>query len=104
MTQASNTVENCVSVNSIRRGKSWHFINDYQGNYSRVIATLGRECREWAPGETDEAVEALISDNSQDGDAIVFLMVQLREERNQAGHSLSDAEVRLWEKGQVQLR
>ena len=72
MTQASNTVENCVSVNSIRRGKSWHFINDYQENYSRVIATLGRECREWAPGETDEAVEALISDNSQDGDAIVF--------------------------------
>ena len=72
MTQASNTVENCVSVNSIRRGKSWHFINDYQENYSKVIATLGRECREWAPGETDEAVEALISDNSQDGDAIVF--------------------------------
>ena len=32
------------------------------------------------------------------------LMGQLREERNQAGHSLSDAEVRLWEKGQVQLR
>ena len=30
MTQASNTVENCVSVNSIRRGKSWHFIDDYQ--------------------------------------------------------------------------
>ena len=66
MTQASTTVENCVSVNSIRRRKSWHFINDYQENYSRVIATLGRECREWAPGETDEAVEALISNNSKD--------------------------------------
>ena len=66
MTQASTTVENCVSVNSIRRCKSWHFIDDYQENYSRVIATLGRECREWAPGETDEAVEALISNNSKD--------------------------------------
>ncbi|MCP4266011.1 MAG: hypothetical protein GY777_10630, partial [Candidatus Brocadiaceae bacterium] len=51
MTQASNTVENCVSVNSV----------------------------------------------------YCLLMVQLREGRNQAGHSLSDAEVRLWEKGQVQL-
>ena len=72
MTQATTTVENCVSINSIRRGKSWHFVDDYQENYSRVIATLGRECREWAPGETDEAVETLISENSQDGDAVVF--------------------------------
>ena len=38
----------------------------------RIIATLGRECRDWAPGDTDEAVEALISENSQDGDAVVF--------------------------------
>ena len=68
MTQATTT----VSINSIRRGKSWHFVDDYQENYSRVIATLGRECRDWAPGETDEAVEALISENSQDGDAVVF--------------------------------
>ena len=28
--------------------------------------------REKAPVETDEAIEALISDNSQDGDPIVF--------------------------------
>ena len=70
MTQASTTVEHCVSVNSIRRGKSWHFIDDLAQDYSRVIATLGRECREWAPGETDKAVETLISDISQDGDAI----------------------------------
>ena len=61
-----------MSVNSIRRGRSWHFIDDYQEHYSRVIATLGRECREWAHGETDKAVEELISDNSQVGDAIVF--------------------------------
>ncbi len=31
-------------------------------------------------------------------------MGQLREETNQAGHSLSDAEVKTWEKGQVRLR
>ena len=72
MTQASTTVEHCVSVNSIRRGKSWHFIDDLAQDYSRVVATLGRECREWSPGETDKAVETLISDNSQEGDAIVF--------------------------------
>ena len=43
MTQASATVEHCVSVNRIRRGKSWHFIDDLAQDYSRVIATLGRE-------------------------------------------------------------
>ena len=64
MTQASTTVEHCVSVNSIRRGKSWHFIDDLAQDYSRVFATIGRECRERAPGETDKAVETLISDNS----------------------------------------
>ena len=72
MTQASTTVEHCVSVNSIRRGKSWHFIDDLAQDYSRVVAKLGRECRELAPGETDKAAETLISDNIQEGHAIVF--------------------------------
>ncbi len=68
MTQASTTVENCVLVNSIRWGKSWHFVDDCQDNYYRVIASIGREFRYRALGETDETVEALISDKSQDGD------------------------------------
>ena len=36
------------------------------------IATLGRECREWAPGAAHAEVETLIEENSQDGDLIVF--------------------------------
>ena len=46
--------------------------DDYQENYTHVVATLGRECREWAPGETDKAVEELIKQHSSDNDAIVF--------------------------------
>ena len=83
-----------VSVNSITRGKSWLNIDDLEQNYSQVIATLGRECLEWALGETDEAVEALISYNSQDGDAFVFTDWS-KGEKSLAGLSLLDAEGRL---------
>ena len=46
--------------------------SDYQENFTRVCASLGRECREWAPGETDKAVEELIQQNSSEDDAVVF--------------------------------
>ena len=72
MTEATNTIESCMSVESIRRGQPWQFFDDYQENYTHVVATLGRECREWAPGETDKAVEELIKQHSSDNDAIVF--------------------------------
>ena len=72
MTEATKTIESCISVESIRRGISWQYIDDYQENFTRVFASLGRECREWAPGETDKAVEELIQQNSSEDDAIVF--------------------------------
>ena len=56
----------------MRRGNSWQYIDDYQENFTHVVASLGRECREWAPGETDKAVEDLIQQNSSEDDAVVF--------------------------------
>ena len=47
-------------------------MNDYSEQFTKVVATLGRECREWPAGTTDEAVEALITENSRIDDAIVF--------------------------------
>ena len=44
----------------------------------RVVASLGRECRDWAPGEADEAVEELIQQNSSEDDAIVFTDVSVK--------------------------
>ena len=37
-----------------------------------MIATLGREYIEWAEGETDRAVEAIIAEQSREGDAVIF--------------------------------
>ena len=72
MKQATETIESCVSVESIRRGSSWQFIDDLEEKYTHVVANLGRECTDWAPGETDIAVEQLIRENSTDSDSVVF--------------------------------
>ena len=72
MTEATKTIENSLSVESIRRGAPWKYFDDYQEHYTKVIATLGRECREWAEGETDRAVEAIIAEQSREGEAVVF--------------------------------
>ena len=38
-----------------------------------MIASLGRECREWAEGETDKAVEDIIAEHCGIDDAVVFM-------------------------------
>ena len=73
MTEATKTIESCgISIESIRRGTPWVYLNDYTEQFTKVIATLGRECREWPAGTTDEAVEAIIAEHSRVDDAIVF--------------------------------
>ena len=61
-----------MSVESIRRGAPWTYVDDYQEHYTKVVATLGRQCREWKDGETDKAIEEIIADNSREDDAVVF--------------------------------
>ena len=39
---------------------------------SRVISTLGRQCREWPEEATNAEIQSLIKDNSKDSDIIVF--------------------------------
>ena len=72
MTEATKTIENSLSVDSIRRGTPWKYVDDYHEQYTTVIATLGQECREWAEGETDRAVQAIIAEQSREGDAVIF--------------------------------
>ena len=73
MTEATKTIESCgISIESIRRGTPWVYLNDYTEQFTKVIATLGRECREWPAGTTDEAVETIIAEHSRVDDAIVF--------------------------------
>ena len=68
MTEATKTIDSCLSVESIRRGSAWQYIDDYEEKLTHVVASLGRECREWNPGEADKAVEELIQENSSDED------------------------------------
>ena len=72
LTQASKTIESCTPVESVRKGEAWTKVQDDTESFTHVIATLGRECREWAPGATHAEVETIIEENSRPGDVIIF--------------------------------
>ena len=72
LTQAARTIESCTPVDSVRKGESWVHVQDDTESFTEVIATLGRECREWAPGATHAEVETIIEENSRPGDVIIF--------------------------------
>ena len=40
--------------------------------YTHVIATLGRECREWSPGATNAEIESIISEVSWAEENVCF--------------------------------
>ena len=72
LTQASRTIEGCMSVESVRKGEAWPQLQVDTERFTEVIATLGRQCREWAPGATHAEIETIIEENSSEGDVIVF--------------------------------
>ena len=49
MTQATKTIETCTLVLNVRKGETWIAVEDPMEQYTYVIASLGRECRKWAP-------------------------------------------------------
>ena len=57
MTESTKTIENSLSVESIRRGTPWRYFQDYLEKYITMTATLGRECRDWAEGEIDKQLK-----------------------------------------------
>ena len=72
LTQAAKTIETCTPVHNVRKGEAWIAVEDPTEQYTTVIATLGRECREWAPGAAHAEVETLIEENSREDDVIIF--------------------------------
>lgn len=52
LTKASKTIESCTAIESVRKGGAWMKVQDDTESFTTVIATLGRECRGWAPGAT----------------------------------------------------
>ena len=47
MTEATGTIDNSLSVESIPKGAPWIVFDDYHSHYTKVIVTLGLELREW---------------------------------------------------------
>ena len=74
MTQAVQTIEECgLTVEAIRRGQTWMRVGDnMRDNFTQVIATLGRECRDWADGVTNTAILSLIEDNCRPDEVIIY--------------------------------
>ena len=72
MAQAATTIRESVSVGQIRLGEAWIEIEDETEQFTQVIATLGRECREWAPGAANAEIESVISEISEADDAVIF--------------------------------
>ena len=72
MAQAAATISDSLPLEQIRKGASWVEISDDVGQFTHVIATLGRECRQWAPGAAHAEIEATISEISSPEDAIIF--------------------------------
>ena len=70
MNQASRTISQCCDVRSIRRGETWRPIEDE--NFTQVIATLGRECREWTEEAVNLEIDSLIEENNLTDHLIVY--------------------------------
>ena len=71
MNQASRTISQCCDVRSIRRGATWVPIED--DNFTQVIATLGRECREWTEEAVNLEIDCLIEENNLADHLIVYI-------------------------------
>ncbi len=61
MNEASMTISECCEVQKVRCGATWHPVND--DCFTQVIATMGRECREWTEEAVNLEIETLDDEN-----------------------------------------
>ena len=72
MTEATGTIEKYCQVEDVRRGEAWSSVEDPTGSFTNVVATLGRECREWPEGAANAEIETLIEERCGPGDVVIF--------------------------------
>ena len=72
MAQVATTIKESVSVGQIRFVAAWSEIEDETEQFTQVVANLGRECREWAPGAANAEIESVISEISDADDPVIF--------------------------------
>ena len=70
MNEASKTISQCCNVANIRTGPSWVPVEDE--GFTQVIATFGRECREWPEEAVNLEIDSLIEENGLRDHLIVY--------------------------------
>ena len=83
--QAAETIRHCTSIDDIRRVEAWQEIKDEAELFTHVIASLGRECRKWAPGAANAEIEATISEIIEPDDVIIFTYGSVNVVKSPAG-------------------
>ena len=72
MLQAENTLSKCCNIEDIRRGREWIPVDEDLQPYTKVIANLGRQCREWPEHATELEIQTTIEENSRPGDVVIY--------------------------------
>ena len=69
--QAATTISEFCDIKSIHKGPAWISISTVKLSI-KVLATLGRHCREWMANATETEVRSLIINNSKSKDAVIY--------------------------------
>ena len=57
----------------IMRGEAWVAVADKsRASFTKVVATLGRECREWPEGATQSKIRVINEEHCGDDEMIVY--------------------------------
>jgi hypothetical protein len=70
MTRAEETIQTVYDLPNILEGREWVESENFKWNI--VVRTLGRECRGWAQGRMETAVQQLIEEHSWRDDPIIY--------------------------------
>ena len=69
---SEDIVKQVCELDSLYRGAEWIEWGKEMEAYTRVVITLGKECREEDPRVVCAKVGTLIDENSKSGDVIIF--------------------------------
>ena len=72
MATAEDIVREVCRLEQVRLGPEWVSYPERMDQFTRVVITLGRECREQDPAVAYAEIRALIEENSRPGDVVIY--------------------------------
>src|SRR5579871_4377936 len=70
--RAEDIIRVICEPTNIYAGEEWVCVPDKLDVKFTTITTLGRRCREWIPTAVEAEVRALIDENAEDGDVVIY--------------------------------